>query len=67
MTEDHPISTTLLLVNITEILFTISTAIARELTKNRGIGVIEFCFVRNLLNFVFSIVIWGFTGEPLFG
>lgn len=63
---DKPIALIFLIINIQEIFFTISTAISRECTKNRGLGVFEFSLWRNSLCFILSIPPSILSGKGLF-
>jgi drug/metabolite transporter (DMT)-like permease len=50
--KDLSFLATAVLVNCYELLFTLSTTINHEATKFRGVSVIEYAFVRNLINFL---------------
>jgi drug/metabolite transporter (DMT)-like permease len=52
---DKPIALIFLIINAMEIVFTISTAIGRECTRNRGLSIAEVSLIRNSLNFIMSI------------
>ena len=43
-----------------------SNTIGRECTHNRGIGIVEFCFIRNTLNFLLSFIPLWYSGVGLF-
>jgi drug/metabolite transporter (DMT)-like permease len=48
--EDLTFIKTLLLINVSEILFCVSNSVNHECTRNRGITVVEYSLFRNLLN-----------------
>lgn len=47
---------TVTLVNTFELCFTVSTSINHECTRYRDLTVVEYAFIRNLINFCFSAV-----------
>jgi len=63
---DLPIALVFFIINIQEIFFTISTAIGRDCTRNRGLGVLEVSLCRNILCLVFSIPPFLWYGKGLF-
>ena len=63
---DLSIALVFLIINIQEIFFTVSTAIGRECTRHRGLGVLEFSLWRNFLCFVLSIPPFLWSGKGLF-
>lgn len=48
--KDLSLIATVVLVNCYELMFTLSTTINHEATKFRGVTVIDYAFVRNLIN-----------------
>ena len=63
---DKPIAFIVLIINLQEIFFTVSTSVNHDATRNRGIGVFEFSLVRNFLCFVIAIPVFIFFGKSLF-
>ena len=47
-------------------MFTIATSINHECTRNRGLDVFEFTFIRNIANLLFSIPLFLYSGRSLF-
>jgi drug/metabolite transporter (DMT)-like permease len=63
---DKPIAFIVLIINLTEINFAVSTSVNHDATRNRDIGIFEFSLIRNLLCFLIAIPVFLFFGKSLF-
>ena len=63
---DKPIALIVLIVNVQELFFTVSTTISHDCTRNRGIGIIEFSLIRNVINFILAMLVLWYSGMGLY-
>lgn len=64
--SDLTVTAAMGLIAIQETLFSISTAVNHECTRNRGFGIFEFSLIRNSFNLVFAVPIFLWFEKGLF-
>ena len=53
--KDMTFLATVIFVNSYEVMFCLATTMNHEMTKFRGVSVVEYAFVRNLINFLIVV------------